>query len=212
MKFCEILTEEQLEEVHWGRVIGTGALAAAAAAGSYQGIKSHFSKHDKPAQTAPAPQATIPEPPTPVKSDDANALAGKILKKYKKLDPDLALKVATLAKKYEKPAFPKADDILSIVGIESAFNPNAVSQLKHDPAIGLTQIRPGAHKMDAKKLSKDIEQQIQKSSDILDQYNKGLNDPEAAVIAYNVGYGDYRKGKYNQDYLNKFNKEKQLYK
>jgi Transglycosylase SLT domain len=211
MRLSDFLTEEQLDEVNYKKAIGAGALAALTAAGSYNAFRSNihdFFNQNKPTQSTPTTQPT--PKPAPVK-DEAKELADRILSKYKNVDPELALKIAKLAKKYEKPVFPKADDILSVVGIESSFNPNAVSQLKKDPAVGLTQIRPGVHKLDPKRLRTDIEHQIQKSSEILDQYNRGLKDPDAAIIAYNAGYGDYRKGNYNQNYINKFNKEKQLY-
>jgi Transglycosylase SLT domain len=214
MKLTEVLTEEQLNEVNVRKTLSAATLAALMAGGTYATFKptiDNFLNRHKSTQKAPTPTPTPTPTPEP-KQDEVKILTDRILSKYKRIDPKLASQIATLAKKYEKPIFPKAEDLLTIVGIESAFNPKAVSQLKKDPAIGLTQIRPGVHKMDARKLGGDIEQQIQKSSEILDQYNKGLKDPEAAIIAYNAGYGAYEKGKYNQNYINKFNKEKQLYK
>ncbi len=195
MRLQEVLSEEQLCEIDYKRALATGILGAAAI-GNFNPRIPSFDK--------PQPQKVSPA------KDEAQELCDKILSKYK-VDPNLALQVAKLAKKYEKPTFPKAEDILAIAGIESSFRPNAVSGLKKDPALGLTQIRPGVHKLNAKRLGGDIEHQIEKSAEILDKYNKHLKDKEAAIIAYNVGPGDYKKGNFNQNYINKFNNERRLY-
>jgi len=196
MRLQEVLTEEQLCEIDYKRAFATGILGLAAAGNYSYKLPTHGDPY-QPKKVAPV-------------RDEAQQLADKILKKYK-VDPKLALQVAKLAKKHEKPVFPKAEDILCIVGIESSFRPHAISNLKKDPAMGLTQIRPGVHKLDSKKLGGDIEHQIEKSAEILNKYNKHLKNKEAAIIAYNVGPGDYRKGNYNQNYINKFKNEKQLY-
>lgn len=204
MKLNEFLSEEQLDEINLKKALGAG-LIATAAAGTYSPF---FPKYEKPPQS---PERSVLQKAKPEVKDEAQILADKILSKYK-INPDLALKVAQLAKKHEKIDFPKAEDILAVAGIESSFRPEAVSKLKKDPAMGLTQIRPGVHKLDSKRLGADIEHQIQKSAEILNQYNKQLKDQEAAIIAYNVGPGAYRKGDYTQNYITKFKKEKELYK
>jgi len=198
MKLYEVLTEKQLDEINFKKAAAGGILGLAAL-GNFNPKIPNF---DRPVQQKVNP--------APVRHN-AQDLADKILSKYK-INPELALQIAKLAKKHEKPVFPRAEDILTIVGIESSFRPEAVSDLKKDPAVGLTQIRPNVHKLDAKRLRTDLEHQIEKSVDILSQYHKGLKDKDATIIAYNVGYGDYRKGKFNQNYINKFNNERQLYK
>lgn len=65
---------------------------------------------------------------------EAHTVINALKAKYKSVDEQELVKIFNLAKKYEKPVFPKAADILAIIGIESSFNPNAVSKLKHDPA------------------------------------------------------------------------------
>lgn len=152
-------------------------------------------------------------PPTTVQRADmdASVLASSILKKYN-VSPKLALTVAKLAKKYEKQTFPKAEDILAIAGIESSFRPNAVSKLKKDPAVGLMQVRPGVWDLNPSKLINSVEMQIKTGSDILHKYYKLLGNAEDAVHAYNVGLGNFRKGKHNPRYVPKYKNELNLYK
>ena len=194
MKLNEVLTEEQLCEIDYKRALATGILGLAAAGNFSYRLPSHI---NPPKYTAPV-------------RDDAQELADRILKKYK-IDPRLALQVAKLAKRNERKDFPKAEDLLTIVGIESSFRPHAISKLKKDPAMGLTQIRPGVHKLDRVRLSGDIEHQMEQSAEILAKYHKHLKDKESAIIAYNVGPGDFKKGKFNQNYITKFKNERQMY-
>lgn len=134
-------------------------------------------------------------------------LAEKIAKRYR-VDTEFAQQVVQLAHKYQKPTFPKAEDILALVGIESSFNPTAVSGLKTDPAVGLTQVRPQMWNLDREELANDIEQQIAVGANILHQYYKRLKSPKAAIAAYNVGPTGYRKGHPRaQAYLAKFANE-----
>lgn len=201
MKITEILNEEQLDELDFKKALAGGALALATANAPNQ----KFNPETPPPEPTKQVQKAAPqEDPKSVE------LAKKISSRYK-VNQDLALNVVKLAKKYEKPYFPKQKDLLAIVGIESSFNPDAVSGLKTDPARGLTQIRPGVWGMDAEKLSGDIEQQISKSSDILAQYNKKLKNPKDAVHAYNVGLTAFLRGDLNPNYVEKFEKERQQY-
>jgi len=133
-----------------------------------------------------------------------------IVAKYK-VEHDLAAKVVTFAIKYEQKTFPKAKDIVAIVGIESSFNPAAKSKLKRDPAEGLTQIRPAAwsHKFKREELT-SIEGQIKHGSLILAHNYKVLEDKVGAIGAYNIGLRNYQEGKYKDAasrYLAKYSKE-----
>lgn len=135
------------------------------------------------------------------------------VKKYRISRP-FAEKVVRYAHKYQKDTFPKAADILAIVGIESSWNPNAVSKLKSDPAIGLTQIRPKVwssvvgepYELDL------VENQIKYGAEILHQKFKKTRSVKGAVIAYNVGYTAYVKKRYKLNYLNKYMAEVAIYK
>lgn len=141
----------------------------------------------------------------------AKTLAAVITNKYS-VSSDMALKVAKLALKHEKPIFPKAEDILAVCGIESSFKPGAASQLKNDPAIGLMQVRPAVWKLDKAKLQGSAEEQIRVGSEILHGYYVKLKSKESALQAYNVGITNYLKKKgLNPRYVPKFKNERDMY-
>jgi soluble lytic murein transglycosylase-like protein len=111
---------------------------------------------------------------------------------------------------YQQQDFPRTEDIIAIVGIESSFRPTVKSSLKTDPAVGLMQVRPGVWKVSHKELS-TIDGQIKHGANILAQYYDKIGKVEGAVMAYNVGITAYRKGKTNKKYLNKYKTEVAMY-
>lgn len=136
--------------------------------------------------------------------------------KYK-IDAKLAKNVVKLAHKYESRVFPRAKDIVAIIGIESAFRPTATSALKKDPAFGLMQVRPKAwsHKFKPDQLN-DIDGQIKAGADILAHYYQVLDgDKQGTIGAYNVGLRNYVQGKKPdavQRYVDKYSREVVAYK
>lgn len=230
MKALEFLTEQQLDEIDLRKgafrtLMGLGAFNTLVTNPIYNhGDERPNHERDPQQQAQPderppikpsIPQARKEPSSTPSTNFarteiDPNEAAGKISKRFK-LSPEQALQIVNLAKKHEKPNFPRADDILSVIGIESGFNPKAVSNLKKDPALGLTQVRAKMWGQDPKKFINNIDQQIKVSSDILADYNNQLKNPLDAVQAYNVGIGDFRKGNLNPEYVRRFQKEKQFY-
>lgn len=208
MKASDFLTERQLDELDFKKSMAAGTLALATGIGS-SNIPMPSQNHARITE----PTANRQEQPAPKKKtldSKLKRLADTVVKKYK-IDYDLASEIVTLTKKHEKKSFPRAEDLLAIIGIESSFNPHAVSGLRYDPAVGLTQIRPNVWGLDAGSLKSNIEQQISTSSDILSKYNRHLNNKEDAVHAYNVGLTAFQRGDYNPNYVSKFSNERQLY-
>ena len=135
-----------------------------------------------------------------------------IIKKYK-TNPKVAKQIIRFAKKYSYPTFPKTHDIIALIGIESSFNPDAISNLTTDPAVGLMQIRPGVWNISPKDFN-NIENQIKHGSKILHTYYTQLKDKDAAIQAYNIGITNYLRGNKSSRglaYLIKFQKELNLY-
>jgi soluble lytic murein transglycosylase-like protein len=199
MKLHEIVHQQntkQLDEVDIKKAISTGALALSTLLAPSTG------------------NTPSPEPISATARDqlDTAVLVNKILKKYRYVNPSLAQRIASLAKKYEKHSFPKAEDILAIIGIESSFDPSKVSPLKKDPAVGLTQIRPAVWDINPSTLKNNIELQVKTGADILHKYYTLLGNRNDAVHAYNVGLGNFRRGNHNIDYVHDYNRELQLYK
>lgn len=189
MKLHELHEEELDEGIK--STMAAGALAAALAA---PGAMSHgVTPYDKPEITTTAPEI------------DRAELARTIAKKYR-VSRKLVQQVVGLAYKYEDPTFPKAADILAIVGIESSFNPKSRSRLRRDPAIGLMQVRPGIWNISLAEL-RSIESNIKHGANILRHYYKKLGSAEAAVQAYNLGLTKFRKGGRNKRYVAKYRLE-----
>ena len=100
-----------------------------------------------------------------------------------------------------KDRFPSQLDVLSIVAIESGFDVSARSK---SGARGLMQIL-------YKKSQYDIHSNISDGVYLLNDYKDRLKSNEAAIHAYNLGIGNYLKGKRNKQYLAKFNKFKKYF-
>jgi hypothetical protein len=132
-----------------------------------------------------------------------DSLATGIAKKYR-IDKPLAREIVELAYMYEDPIFPKAKDILAIIGTESSFNPNARSKLRRDPAIGLMQVRPNVWGVDHDEMLNSIELQIKIGANVLKRYYARTKDKSNAVQAYNVGITKFKKGKRATAYLAKY--------
>lgn len=194
MKLHEVLPEQQLDEASLKQY----ALAGLAGASLF-GAMNQASKHTS--TPVPVQQQAQVDPEQETKA----MLAQQIATEYR-INPDLAHHIVELAHKYEKDTFPTARDILAVAGIESSYNPNAVSQLKRDPARGLMQVRPGVWGLSPAEL-KTTEDQIRIGSDILHQYYKKLKSKEAALHAYNMGITNYKRGKTNPRYVTKFQRE-----
>lgn len=144
------------------------------------------------------------------KQNFVNTAVERVTKKFR-VDPKLVKAIAQTAMKYEHPDFPTAKDILGVVGTESSFNPNAKSQLKTDPAVGLMQIRPGVWGLKPEQL-KTIDDQIKHGAEILRSYYKKLGSREDALHAYNVGITNHRTGRVvNPRYVPKVNYHKSMF-
>ena len=92
--------------------------------------------------------------------------------------------------------------LLSVIGVESSFNPRSVSALSRDPALGLMQVRPGVWNIDPSQLD-DLENQIKHGVTILKKYHNKLQNPEDTLQAYNLGITRFRRGDRNPRYVAK---------
>jgi hypothetical protein len=98
--------------------------------------------------------------------------------------------------------FPMVHHLLAIAAIESSFNRHAVS---YAGAKGLVQIL-------YKPTTFEIRGNLQDGVALLTEYRRALGSEDAAIQSYNVGIGNYIKGMRNQDYLNKYKREKYKFK
>lgn len=226
MKLSE-LTEEQLEE----RAIKQAVMAAAIAAGLLGSPAGDAPEKAVAARAATKGGAGMADQPTKDKGyqvtrskvDHAaradkefekrvdvephhNMLAHAITKRYN-IDYDLALDIVKLAHKHEQETFPKANDILAVIGVESTFNPDAKSKLRKDPALGLMQVRPGIWNLDPAEI-RDPEENIRVGADILSKYFKRFRDKRTALMAYNAGPDGKETSDYAPVYADKVERER----
>ena len=210
MKVHEIIPQQLDEKSAWRKAIAAGALAASSLTPRAVADAQPPSNHNQPINRQVTRQY---EPPTdeivsrghrikmPEPKDQLrrSELTNKIASHYR-VDRKLVQDIVDLAFKYERPDFPKAEDILAVIGVESSFNPDSVSSLLQDPARGLMQIRPGVWDIDPNHLD-DLENQIKFGARILTQYYRRLGTAEAALQAYNLGITHYRRGRRNERYV-----------
>ena len=205
MKLKELIEQpEQLDEINLKQAIAAGLIGTTALAPHAQAQQVDMEWSNP--QGRPGVHQTVN---VPVVQPQRDKLALAIASRYK-VNYNFARNVVDLAYKHQKPTFPRAKDIIAVIGVESSFNPWAVSTLKKDPAQGLMQVRPGKWKVEPGQLT-DIGKQIELGSTILHKYYRVLKDKHAAVGAYNVGLASYQKGDYNPRYVDKYVQELQYY-
>lgn len=187
---------QQLDELSLKQAVASGIIGAAALLGTAP------TKQVSPPQHIAKQEKTIAERTV--------ELTGAVLNKYN-VNKDDAWQIVSHAIKHEDKIFPKAEDILAIVGIESSFKPQAKSKLKHDPALGLMQVRPKVWGLTKTELSTP-EEQILVGSKILKHYYTKTGNSKKAVHAYNVGITNFNNNrKLNPEYVAKYETERKLY-
>lgn len=210
MKLREVLPQEQLDEKSLKAALAAGILGTSMAMPgamsdekppAYERPKDEMVVTAKQSNDAFKPEINIPAPNLVKRTELAKTIAAKY-----RVDRDLVMKVVNLAYQYENDTFPKAKDILAIIGVESSFNPKSKSNLRHDPALGLMQVRPGIWNIDPEHLD-NVEMQIKYGSDILQHYYKKLGNAEDAIQAYNLGLTRFRRGGRNSRYVAKYQQE-----
>lgn len=212
MKLHEL---EQLDEIKLKHAIAGAALAAGLGAGTMhdQDTKQINLKVVSAEKRASEAEKTVSKAKIQAEKDrqDIQKLTDIVLDKYK-ISSVQAKRIVELTKKHEDNVFPKAEDLLAVIGIESSFNPAARSHLKHDKAVGLTQVRPKIWGVKAKDLKGNIDKQIELASNILNKYYQKLGSKDKAIHAYNVGLTNVRHNKgLNPEYVQKWKQELKRY-
>lgn len=138
-----------------------------------------------------------------VTSDDILAIA--LASKFNK--PVAVIKdIIVLATTYAYSDFPKREDILAIIAVESGFNAKAY----YKGSYGLMQLEYSSHRKDFKGTSVyNIERNIAAGAGVLHQYYSLLNNnSRSSVLAYNAGIGRFKHGKYKATYYHKYDDQK----
>lgn len=138
---------------------------------------------------------------------ERDMLVSKVLSKYK-IGETKAHQIVGAAMKHADPVFPKAHDILAVIGKESTFNEKAVSNVG---AKGLMQVRPKIWNLGHGELD-TIDNQVKHGVAILKAYHKKFSSVDSTLHAYNIGETNFRhKKNLNPKYVENFHKEKELY-
>lgn len=130
--------------------------------------------------------------PEPFKGDSR---VSYITSKYNKTNSKEMYELLYIIKGETDNTFPTIDDVLALIEIESSFRHSAISSAN---AKGYMQIK--YRKTDS------IRDNVKAGVWLLRDYNSRLKSQDSALIAYNVGIGNYRAGMRNHSYLNKFKK------
>lgn len=197
MKLAEIYEDaERLDEISFKQAAAAGLIGAATL------FPAKLDKTSEPSQEYT--QQVRAHHQAKVQTE---TLAQGIARRYRIAFQD-ALRIVKTAMAHSKPTFPKTEDILAVIGIESSFDPSKKSGLRKDPAVGLMQVRPGVWAINPRNLQ-SIDGQIRTGVDILSKYYDKLKDVDATLNAYNVGITNHRRGVENAAYVGKFHAEKQ---
>ena len=178
MKLDILLQEDNLEESKLRKVIAAAALAATTSTISHMSdVDSKMHNHAKAI------------------AQKVEKNSKELVKTLKNIHPHIAEKDAAahveLAEKYADPVFPKREDILAIIGIESTHKNGLVS---HAGAMGLMQVDPKAWELDPNKLKVDKDYNVKNGAALLKKLHDKYKNKETAIKAYNIGIGSIARG------------------
>jgi len=146
------------------------------------------------------------DPPEVVKDQRTEKLIKFVASRFKKPESFVA-KIVEAAEKYAQPDFPKVDDILAIIAVESTYNTAA----HHKGSWGLMQIEAKSHHDKYRGESiKNIDTNVRVGVQVLTEYYGITKSRSGAIQAYNIGIGSYLGGGRARTYLSKVNKEKAI--
>ena len=140
--------------------------------------------------------------PIEAKSERVNAKIAEAIYKRFKCQEDVALLAVQYAEEFAHKDFPRKQDLLAIIAIESSFNPSA----EFKGSKGVMQVLVKTHR--ARITGEfDLREQIRVGASILREYYEITGGKQAAVMSYNVGIGSYKRGARPEKYFGKYRKE-----
>ena len=165
-----------------------------------------------PTQVPPKPEENkVPDTDlileTPQKEVPTDPMIDSLSFKFK-LPLTYAKEIVDLATINAYEDFPKKEDLLAVIAVESSYNAKA----KYLGSYGLMQIEKKSHANQIGKRSLfDPSVNIELGASILREYYVLLNrNSKAAILAYNCGIGNYLKHRYKIDYYLKYLKQLKL--
>lgn len=194
---------------HIRRCFMAACFAILAACGTIQAPEVHFYNGSEEGKPGPSinilvtPSSHEVTPSEQLQKDSSSFedfLLAKAISKHFKCSLQVALDSIKFANLYSHKDFPKRDDILAIIAVESRFNPEA----SYRGSKGVMQVLVKTHR-DKISGKFDLPQQIRVGRNILRQsYELTGSSSKAAVMAYNVGIGAYLRGSRPTGYYHKY--------
>jgi hypothetical protein len=108
-------------------------------------------------------------------------------------------RITTIVVRLAYKDFPKAADIFAHIRVESSFNPKARNTSEREDSVGLMQVQNGP---------KNERLNIAMGVSLLREYYEITHNKEAASKAYNIGIGNYSRGKLKISATNYYEKIK----
>lgn len=154
------------------------------------------------------PVFEVPDKDLVLETPAQNSALVKYVSTRFKVSEKAAKDIIELASKYAYDTFPKRNDILALIAVESSFNPMAKSK----GCLGLLQIEKASHKklINGRNLH-NPEVNIEVGSKVLNMYY-GLtgSNKRGAVLSFNSGIGNYLKHRYKSEYYSKYSSQLNL--
>ncbi len=132
----------------------------------------------------------------------------KYVSKRFKLSETAAQDIINTADKYASDSFPKRNDILAIIAVESGYNTRA----QHRGCFGLMQIQKVSHSKSLRGRSLyNPAVNIEIGTGVLTAYYDLLKgNKRGAILSFNAGIGNFLKGRYVTKYHQKYLAELKL--
>lgn len=136
----------------------------------------------------------------PHASSTNDKIVHELSKKYSQSE-EVIRHILSEVGRHVSPTFPRKEDLLALIAVESKFNPTA----KDGKSKGVTQVNVGFHYLPNPY---QIGANIAKGVEILKGcYETAGRSRKGAFLCYNAGEGAYLKGRYNISYFQKINQE-----
>lgn len=151
----------------------------------------------------------VPDKDFVLENPDTDSRVINYISERFKISQKLSKEIVELATEYAHTTFPKRNDILALIAVESTYDVNARSR----GCLGLMQIEKKSHlKLIKGRSLKNPRVNIEVGSTVLNQYHVILKGNErGTVLSFNAGIGNFLKGRYKSEYHAKYQKERKLF-
>lgn len=127
-------------------------------------------------------------------------LYNKVVSVFKDVDPILLEDILEHADRLAYEDFPRREDIISVIAVESGFRTCPTDGLG---SYGLMQVNAKANRINKETLCNPQVNMIHGVRILRENYET-FRSERKALLVYNAGIGNFLEGNYNDDYYRKF--------